>query len=344
MASEMHWFRWHHGTVNDPKMMLIARRAGVSVPDVLAVWAAILESASESEERGTFTLDCEAHDCLFGFEDGCTSRIVEAMEQRKLVEGDTVVAWHRRQVKREREEPANSTARVQNHRARKRGDPPPGSPPAFDSGPPSAPLFPDDLSDPAHHHGPPDDDIPPPAAWEGDGVSPPFQPRNAMKRHETPRGEERREEEKNSHALPQPPVRGRAREDSLTPAEAACRAMQVAGLTDASPGDQKLLGLLAKGVAIATFGDAAAKAHRKGKGMGYALAIVASDLAAGGGAAPPVASAVQWDATKSSIEATAAQLGLPPWDRDAFDHGRGEAFAAYTSRVRRIIEGERAPA
>ena len=45
----MDWFRWHHGSVTDPKFQLVARRAGASLPDVLAVWAYVLEAASQAE-------------------------------------------------------------------------------------------------------------------------------------------------------------------------------------------------------------------------------------------------------------------------------------------------------
>jgi hypothetical protein len=42
-----------------------------------------------------------------------------------------------------------------------------------------------------------------------------------------------------------------------------------------------------------------------------------------------------WTKDRSSIEAKGVELGLGPWNRDAFDHGQGETFAAYTERVRR---------
>lgn len=104
MAGGIDWFRWHHGSVTDPKFQLVARKAGVRLPDVLAVWAFVLEKASASDERGTFgSLDCEAIDCLFGLEDGQTALILEQMQARDLVHDGEVVAWDKRQPKRERE-------------------------------------------------------------------------------------------------------------------------------------------------------------------------------------------------------------------------------------------------
>jgi len=107
----MDWFRWHHGSVTDPKFQLVARKSGASLPDVLAVWAYILETASQSVERGDFGLvDCEALDCLFGFPatETRTAAILKAMQERALVEGSRVASWEKRQPKREREDPTNA--------------------------------------------------------------------------------------------------------------------------------------------------------------------------------------------------------------------------------------------
>lgn len=103
----MDWFRWHHGSVTDPKFQLVARKSGASLPDVLAVWAYVLETASQAEERGTFgEIDAEALDCLFNFPgtETRTADILKAMQTRDLIEGGQVVAWTKRQPKRERED------------------------------------------------------------------------------------------------------------------------------------------------------------------------------------------------------------------------------------------------
>jgi hypothetical protein len=107
----MDWFRWHHGSVTDPKFALVARKAGASVPDVLAVWAYILETASQSVERGDFgTVDCEALDCVFGFPttETRTADILAALAGRGLTEGTRITAWEKRQPKREREDATNA--------------------------------------------------------------------------------------------------------------------------------------------------------------------------------------------------------------------------------------------
>lgn len=103
MANGIDWFRWHHGSVNDPKFGLVARKAAARVGDVIAVWALILEQASANTERGLFgAIDCEATDFLLGADDGTTARILEAMQGRALVDGERVTRWEERQPKRER--------------------------------------------------------------------------------------------------------------------------------------------------------------------------------------------------------------------------------------------------
>ena len=118
MAGGIDWFRWHHGSVTDPKFQLVARKAGASLPDVLAVWAYLLERASSADFRGCFgEIDCEAVDCLFGFEDGVTDAVLCQMVTRQLIADQYIVAWEKRQPKREREDDG-SAARTRSYRDR----------------------------------------------------------------------------------------------------------------------------------------------------------------------------------------------------------------------------------
>lgn len=112
MAGGIDWFRWHHGSVTDPKFQLIAKKSGASLPDVLAVWAYLLEQASANEIRGNCgDIDCEAVDCMFGFEDGQTEAILKAMQSRNLLIDGQVAAWDKRQPKREDETAAERKRR-----------------------------------------------------------------------------------------------------------------------------------------------------------------------------------------------------------------------------------------
>lgn len=124
MAGNIQWFRWHHGSVTDPKFKLIAHKAKQSLATVIAVWAFLLEQASASDERGAFgDVDCESLDCLLGLDDGATAAIMLAMEGRGLVEGGSVSAWEKRQPKRERVD-ENSTERSRAFRQKKHQETP----------------------------------------------------------------------------------------------------------------------------------------------------------------------------------------------------------------------------
>lgn len=104
MAGGMDWFRWHHGTVNDPKFRLVARRASVRVGDVIALWGLLLEQASANSDRGhPGTVDWEAVDLALDLPDGGTQAIFAAMVDRKLIDAGTgrIARWEARQPKRE---------------------------------------------------------------------------------------------------------------------------------------------------------------------------------------------------------------------------------------------------
>lgn len=107
----MDWFRWHHGAVSDPKFQLVAKKAGASVAEVIAVWATLLEEASQSDDRGNYgALDFEAIDCALGLSDGKAQAIHALMAVRQLVDIETtsITAWDKRQPKREREDNTNA--------------------------------------------------------------------------------------------------------------------------------------------------------------------------------------------------------------------------------------------
>lgn len=124
MANGIDWFRWHHGSVNDPKFGLVAKKAGARVGDVIAVWALVLETASANTDRGQCgDLDHEATDFLLGAEDGTTARILAAMEDRGLTHNGHVVRWEDRQPKRER---VDATAAERKRAQRERDKAPSG--------------------------------------------------------------------------------------------------------------------------------------------------------------------------------------------------------------------------
>ncbi len=104
MAGGIDWFRWHHGSVTDPKFAVVAKKSGASVAEVIGVWACLLEAASSSEDRGNpGEPDFESIDCLLGLDDGMSRRIYERMRERSLLDVETgrVASWEKRQTKRE---------------------------------------------------------------------------------------------------------------------------------------------------------------------------------------------------------------------------------------------------
>jgi hypothetical protein len=124
VAGGIDWFRWHHGSVTDPKFGLVAKKAGARIGDVIALWAFLLEAASSDADRGTIgQLDFESIEHLLGLGDGDAVRILEAMTARGLIVGSRIASWEKRQPKREREGDL-STDRVKALRERQRHETP----------------------------------------------------------------------------------------------------------------------------------------------------------------------------------------------------------------------------
>lgn len=112
----MNWFRWYHGTVNDPKLLVVARLSGEPKAIVLAVWQTILECASQNDDRGS--LDGYDADDISAALDIEASRIVticHAMSQKKMIGDGYVSNWEKRQPKRE-----DSTAAERQQKKRER--------------------------------------------------------------------------------------------------------------------------------------------------------------------------------------------------------------------------------
>ncbi|MDR2893015.1 MAG: hypothetical protein LBV80_08025 [Deltaproteobacteria bacterium] len=110
----MEWLRWFHGCVTDPKFSLIARRSGQTLPSTLAVWAALLERASQAQDRGCVEgFDCDSFDALFGLEDGACQKIMSAIEAKGLIVDGRIAKWDERQNK---DESAAERKRLQRER------------------------------------------------------------------------------------------------------------------------------------------------------------------------------------------------------------------------------------
>lgn len=129
----MKWFRWYHGTVDDRKWLVVSRHSGQSRAVVLAVWCALLEFASQAEERGSIAaFDCESLDALLGVEDGACAAVVRALVRKGLVRDGRLAAWDRRQPRREDEDAAERQRRRRQRLA-------PALPPAPEASPDAPP-------------------------------------------------------------------------------------------------------------------------------------------------------------------------------------------------------------
>lgn len=106
MAAE-HWFRWHHGTVTDPKWKTVATRAAkalsrnVTVGHVVSVWAAMMENASQAVPRGQLSnwSDEDIGNALDLPEEEVAA--IRLGMQGKTLDSDALIRWNARQPKAE---------------------------------------------------------------------------------------------------------------------------------------------------------------------------------------------------------------------------------------------------
>src|SRR6185312_15997434 len=119
-TESMKWFRIWHGTTTDPKFRLIAKRAKRPLVEVVAYWVHLLEFGSERplDSRGSIRgLNLETVAIALEAEVKAIERIHARMAELGLLDGDRIVNWHKRNPKRERDDP--SAERVRRHRERK---------------------------------------------------------------------------------------------------------------------------------------------------------------------------------------------------------------------------------
>jgi hypothetical protein len=112
------WFRSWHGAPTDPKWLSVGKKAGVAPGMVAAVVWALMDRASQSEERGSIEgFDAETIGDFFGLESTQVDRIVAVLHEKQVLENNFFSAWAKRQPKREND---NSSDRVRAHREQKK--------------------------------------------------------------------------------------------------------------------------------------------------------------------------------------------------------------------------------
>ena len=109
------WLRLWHDMPTDPKWRVIAKRCGRSIAEVMAVFNFILVNASCNDmKRGvTHNLFHDDIAAALDMETSDVSSIIQAM-QGKVLDGDAVTGWEKRQPKRE----DSSSERVKEFRKR----------------------------------------------------------------------------------------------------------------------------------------------------------------------------------------------------------------------------------
>ncbi|MFZ5666940.1 MAG: hypothetical protein ACOY7L_17140 [Pseudomonadota bacterium] len=112
------WVRLWHDMPTDPKWRAIARRSGQPLPCVIALFNLLMVNASaNAENRGTlFNWDSEDAAAALDMETEHVEAIIDAM-QGKVLDGDRLTGWEKRQPKRE---DSGVAARVAKHRETQR--------------------------------------------------------------------------------------------------------------------------------------------------------------------------------------------------------------------------------
>lgn len=100
--SAIDWCRLWHDMPTDPKFRAVAKRSGRSTAEVLAIFTAMMANASANEEeRGTLrNWSHEDMAAALDMETEHAEAIYSAM-QGKLLDGERLMGWDRRQPKRE---------------------------------------------------------------------------------------------------------------------------------------------------------------------------------------------------------------------------------------------------
>lgn len=117
------WFRHWHGMSTDPKFRAVAKRAGRQTCEVVSLFSAMMENASANEdERGTLRNWChEDMGVALDIEAEHVEAIYRAM-QGKLLDGDKLMGWERRQPQRERDDSSAERTRAWRERQRTQRD------------------------------------------------------------------------------------------------------------------------------------------------------------------------------------------------------------------------------
>jgi len=98
----MDWCRLWHEMPNDPKWRVIAHRSGRPISEVIAVFVTMMANASDNAEARGRLRNFSAEDvgAALDIEEQAVEDICKAM-QGKVLDGDALMGWAKRQPKRE---------------------------------------------------------------------------------------------------------------------------------------------------------------------------------------------------------------------------------------------------
>lgn len=119
------WFRWYHGAVSDDKWKLIARKSRQPQAFIVAVWALLLEIASQAKDRGSVEdFDGETADALLDMPDGAAQAIYEALcsGSSPRIVNNKIASWEKRQPLREDSSAERTRAYRERIKAAKRNE------------------------------------------------------------------------------------------------------------------------------------------------------------------------------------------------------------------------------
>lgn len=112
----MDWFRSWHGAPTDNKWRVISKKAGVSAGIVSAVVWALLDHASQNEDRGSIEgFDYETYSEFSGFDVTECHAVTKALCDKGVIHNQKFISWDKRQIKREDK---TATERKRNQRLR----------------------------------------------------------------------------------------------------------------------------------------------------------------------------------------------------------------------------------
>ncbi len=119
------WFRWYLGTCEDGKFRMVARNARVTVSNVIALWALLLEDAAHELHRGISVRGEDFFASILDLEDGVCASIIAAMAKADMLtigtDGIAINNWNKRQYETDAKDSTNAE-RQRRHREKRKSN------------------------------------------------------------------------------------------------------------------------------------------------------------------------------------------------------------------------------